>query len=199
MKKTYFFTLALSLVLSSCGGNGSKNIEKTTIDSISSDIPVLKAEKGDIVFVRMDSIINSFDMYHDLRKVYEEDVTKADTDLRTKAGAFEKDVNEFREKNEKGLITRSQAEQEQRRLIQRQQRLEEEQNKIRNELAEKEVVLLNQIQNAILVYVKKYNEEKGYSMIISTSGNSTVLYGNPGLDITGDIIKGINEEYIKSR
>jgi outer membrane protein len=199
MKKTYFFTLVLTLIFSSCIGNGSKNIEKTTIDSISSDIPVLKAEKGDIVFVRMDSIINSFDMYHDLRKLYEEDVTKADTDLRTKAGAFEKDVNEFREKTEKGLMTRSQAEQEQGRLIQRQQRLEEEQNKIRNELAEKEMVLLNQIQNAIMVYVKKYNEEKGYSMIISTSGNSTVLYGNPGLDITADIIKGINEEYIKSR
>ncbi|MDR0754809.1 MAG: OmpH family outer membrane protein [Prevotellaceae bacterium] len=199
MKKTYIFALTLFLILSSCGGNGSKNIEKTTIDSTNSDIPVLKAEKGDIVFVRMDSIINSFDMYHELRKSYEDDVTKADTDLRTKASAFEKDVNAFREKSDKGLITRSQAEQEQGRLIQRQQRLEEEQNKIRNELAEKEIVLLNQIQNAIMVYVKKYNEEKGYSMIISSSGNSTVLYGNPGLDITADIIKGINEEYIKSR
>ncbi|MDR2292442.1 MAG: OmpH family outer membrane protein [Prevotellaceae bacterium] len=199
MKKTYIFTLTLFLILSSCGGDGSKNIEKTTIDSTSSNISVLEAEKGDIVFVRIDSIINNFDMYHDLKKIYEDDVTKADTDLRTKASAFEKDVNEFREKSEKGLITRSQAEQEQGRLIQRQQRLEEEQNKIRNELDEKQIVWMNQIQNAIMVYVKKYNEEKGYSMIISTSGNSTVLYGNPGLDITGDIIKGINEEYIKSR
>ncbi|MDR2125475.1 MAG: OmpH family outer membrane protein [Prevotellaceae bacterium] len=200
MRKIYILVLALALTLQSCGGNGSKNIEKTTSeDTVSNGIPVLKAERGDIVFVRMDSIVNSFDMYHDLRKIYEEDVTKADTELRTKANVFQKDVNDFREKSEKGLITRSQAEQEQGRLLQRQQRLEEEQNKIRNELAEKEMVLLNQIQNAIMVYVNKYNEEKGYSMIISTSGNSTVLYGNPGLDITSDIIKGINEEYIKSR
>jgi outer membrane protein len=198
MRKTYFI-FVLVLALSSCGGNGSKNIEKTTLDSISSDIPVLKAEKGDIVFVRMDSIINTFDMYHDLRKVYEEDVTKADTDLRTKAESFRKEVTDFQEKSDKGLITRSQAEQEQGRLLRRQQTLEEEQNKIRNELAEKEIVLLNQIQNAIMTYVNKYNEEKGYSMIISTTGNSTVLYGNPGLDITRDIIQGINDEYIKSR
>ncbi|MDR1347541.1 MAG: OmpH family outer membrane protein [Prevotellaceae bacterium] len=199
MRKTYIFTFALILVLSSCGGNGSKNIEKTTSDSINSNIPVLKAEKGDIVFVRMDSIINSFDMYHDLRKIYEEDVTKADTDLRTKAESFRKEVADFQEKTDKGLITRSQAEQEQGRLLRRQQNLEEEQNRVRNELGEKEVVLLNQIHNAIMVYVNRYNEEKGYSLIISTSGTSTVLYGNPGLDITGDIIKGINEEYIKSR
>jgi outer membrane protein len=199
MRKTYIFILALVLVLSSCGGSGSKNIEKTTSDSTISDIPVLKAEKGDIVFVRMDSIINSFDMYHDLRKVYEDDVTKADTDLRTKAESFRKEVADFQEKSDKGLITRSQAEQEQGRLLRRQQTLEEEQNKIRNELGEKEVVLLNQIHNAIMEYVKKYNEEKGYSLIISTSGTSSVLYGNPGLDVTSDIIKGINDEYIKSR
>jgi outer membrane protein len=198
MKKAYIFTVALVLILSSCG-NGSKNIEKMTSDSLNSDIPVLKAEKGDIVFVRMDSIINSFDMYHDLRKVYEEDVTKADTDLRTKSNVLQKDYNDFNEKYNKGLITRSQAEQEHGRLMQRQQNLEEEGNRIRNELTEKEMVLLNQIQNAIMTYVNKYNEEKGYSMIISTTGNSTVLYGNPGLDITSDIIKGINEEYIKSR
>ncbi|MDR0420333.1 MAG: OmpH family outer membrane protein [Prevotellaceae bacterium] len=199
MKKTYIFTLVSVLILSSCGGNGSKNIEKVVSDSIKSDIPVLNAEKGDIVFVRMDSILNSFDMYHDLRRIYEDDVTKADTEMRTKAESFRKDVADFQEKAEKGLITRSQTEQEQARLLRRQQSLEEEQNKIRNELAEKEIVLLNQIQNAIMIYVNKYNEEKGFSMIISTSGNSTVLYGNPGLDITGDIIKGINEEYIKSR
>ncbi|MDR1199179.1 MAG: OmpH family outer membrane protein [Prevotellaceae bacterium] len=197
MRKAYIFTLIV--ILSSCGGNGSKNIEKTTSDSINSSIPVLKAEKGDMVFVRMDSIINSFDMYHDLRKIYEEDVTKADTDLRTKAESFRKEVADFQEKTDKGLITRSQAEQEQGRLLRRQQNLEEEQNRVRNELGEKEVVLLNQIHNAIMVYVNRYNEEKGYSMIISTSGTSSVLYGNPGLDITGDIIKGINEEYIKSR
>ncbi|MDR1984804.1 MAG: OmpH family outer membrane protein [Prevotellaceae bacterium] len=199
MKKTYIFTLAMALILSSCGGNGSKNIEKTTSDSTSGDIPVLKAEKGDIVFVRMDSIVNNFDMYHDLRKGYEEDVTKAETEMRTKANVFQKDVNDFTEKSNKGLITRSQAEQEQERLIRRQQSLEEEHNKVRNELAEKEIVLLNQIQHAIMTYVNKYNEGKGYSMIISTTGNSTVLYGNPGLDITNEIIKGINEEYIKSR
>ncbi|MDR1552638.1 MAG: OmpH family outer membrane protein [Prevotellaceae bacterium] len=199
MRKAYIFTFALILIFSSCGGNGAKNIEKITEDSLKSDIPVLKAEKGDIVFVRMDSIINSFDMYHDLRKIYEEDVTKADTDLRTKSNVLQKDYNEFNEKYNKGLITRSQAEQEHGRLMQRQQNLEEEGNKVRNELAEKEIVLLNQIQNAIMTYVNQYNAEKGYSMIISTTGNSTVLYGNPGLDITGEIIKGINEEYIKSR
>jgi outer membrane protein len=198
MKKiSIFAVISAVLVLASCGGNKS-NIEKTTSDAVNSDV-IVKAEKGDIVFVRIDSIMNGFDMYHDLRKVYEEDVTKADSEFRTKANAFTRDAKSFQEKAEKGLITRSQTEEEQSRLVRRQQLLEEEQNKVRNELAEKEAVLLNQIQDAIMTYVNKYNVEKGYSMIISTAGNSTVLYGNPGLDITADIIKGLNDEYIQNR
>ena len=198
MKKILIFALTVALVLSSCGGNGS-NIERTTSDSIPSDLPIIKAEKGDIVFVRMDSLLSSFDMYHDLKKVYEEEVTKVDNELRTKVNAFQRDAKSLQEKFDKGLITRSQAEEEGNRLMRREQALKEEQEKLRNDLLEKEAVMLNQIQDAILTYINRYNEEKGYSMIISTTGNSTVLYGNPGLDITKEIINGINSEYIKSR
>ena len=198
MKKVLIYTLTVVLALSSCGGGGS-NIERRTTDSISSDVPVIKAERGDIVFVRMDSMLNSFDMYHDLRKVYEDEVTKADSDMRAKENALQRDMKNLQEKYEKGLMTRSQAEEEQNRLIRRGKALEEEVAKLRNDLMEKETVMLNQIQDAILTYINKYNEEKGYSMIINTTGNSTVLYGNPGLDITREIIKGINEEYIKTR
>jgi outer membrane protein len=199
MKKIVIYTLTIALMLSSCGGKRSDNIERTTPDSTFSDIPVLKAEKGDVVFVRMDSILNAYDMYHEVRKEYEEDVMKAENDLRAKATAFQKEVNSFSEKYDKGLITRSQAADEQTKLYNRQQSLEEESNKIRNELAEKEVVLLNQIHNAIVTYINKYNEDKGYSLIISTNGTSPVLYGNPGLDITNEIIQGLNDSYIKNR
>ena len=191
----------MAFVLSSCGGNSS-NIERTTSDSIttiSGDVPIIKAEKGDIVFVRMDSTLNNFDMYHDLRRVYEEEVTKADNGLRAKENTLQRDLKNLQEKYDKGLMTRSQAEEEQNRLLRRRQALEDDIAKVRNELMEKEVVMLNQIQDAILTYINTYNMEKGYSMIISTTGNSTVLYGNPGLDITREIIKGINDEYIKNR
>lgn len=200
MKKIFIFTLTAILVLSSCGGGNNSNIERVTSDSSAvADVPVIKAEKGDIVFVRMDSILNGFDMYHDLRKVYEEEVTKADNDMRTKANAFQRDAKSLQEKFDKGLITRSQAEEEQSRLMRRQQSLEEEQVKLRNELLEKETVMLNQIQDAIMTYINQYNEDKAYSMIISTTGNSTVLYGNSGLDITKEIIDGVNAAYIKDK
>ena len=68
-------------------------------------------------------------------------------------------------------------------------------DKMMQELAEEEAVMMNKISDAIMQYVKKYNAEKKYSMIISTQGANTVLIADPALNITDDLLKGLNEEY----
>ena len=46
-----------------------------------------------------------------------------------------------------------------------------------------------------------YNEKNSqFDIILSKSfNNSPVLYGNPGMDITEEIVKGLNEDYAKSK
>jgi outer membrane protein len=56
------------------------------------------------------------------------------------------------------------------------------------------------VMDAIQTYLQKYNQEKGYAMIITTSAaTNTVIVGNPALDITQDVLTGLNNEYIKSK
>ena len=62
------------------------------------------------------------------------------------------------------------------------------------EIQEEQQVMLNQIADAINQFILKYNEEKKYSMILTG-----VFLGDPALDITNDIIEGLNEEYIKNK
>ena len=57
--------------------------------------------------------------------------------------------------------------------------------------------------------IKKYNEEKQYAMIILTQGDAEgdgvvslsapVITADPTLDITNDVLAGLNEEYIASK
>ena len=49
--------------------------------------------------------------------------------------------------------------------------------------------------DAIQTYITKYNQDKGYALILSVP----VLAGDPSLNITQDILAGLNEEYIKSK
>jgi len=67
----------------------------------------------------------------------------------------------------------------------------------------------NQINDAIATFIKKYNEEKQYAMIILTQGDAEgdgvvslsapVITADPTLDITNDVLAGLNEEYIASK
>ena len=71
-----------------------------------------------------------------------------------------------------------------------------------NELAEEQQVMLNNIANAVMEYVQKYNAVKGYDLVLATQGallSTPVVTGDSALDITEDLIKGLNEEYNSSK
>ena len=54
--------------------------------------------------------------------------------------------------------------------------------------------------DSIKTYVKKYNETHQYALILTTSTTTqVVMEGNVSLDITQDVLAGLNEEYIKTR
>ena len=67
------------------------------------------------------------------------------------------------------------------------------------EIQEEQVVMMNQLGDAIQTYLEKYNAEKQYAMIITNSGGAPVITADASLDITEDVLAGLNEEYIKTK
>lgn len=158
------------------------------------------AQKGDVVYIQIDSLINKYDMFNDLRSELESKATKIQNDLNKKSRAFENDAKNFEEKLNKGLLTRSQAETMQASLMQRQQELQNYTQQKQMEMAEEETVMINTVMDAIKTYVKEYNKSHQFALILTTSATTqVVMEGNPALDITKDILTGLNEEYIKTR
>ena len=154
------------------------------------------APAGSIVYLQIDSLVNNYDMYHDLRGELEVKVKGMEDDLSKRSKSFERNVNDYKEKIQKGLVTRSQAEQLEQQLGQKQQELATYSERLRNELAEEEAVMLRRIYDAITTYLKSYNIDHDYSLIISTNASTnTIIQGHPGLDITKDVLSGLNATY----
>ncbi len=165
-----------------------------------SDAAAVEAAKGAIVYVQIDSLFNQYDMASDLKSELESKASAIQKDLEKKGRAFENDVKSFQDQVQKGLLTRSQAETMQNDLQTRQNELQNYQLQKQQEMAEEETVMLNKVMNAIQEYVKKYNAEHQYAIILTTSAASTtVLDGDAGLDITAEMIEGLNQEYISTR
>jgi outer membrane protein len=46
-------------------------------------------------------------------------------------------------------------------------------------------------------FITKFAEEKGYTCVISSLGNGGLIYAKKGLDITDDVLEGLNKSYTK--
>jgi len=173
---------------------------KGDVQSPAASQSVQVAGAGSIVYVQIDTLFNQYDMSNDLKSELEAKASGIQKDLEKKGRAFENDVKSFQDQIQKGLLTRSQAETMQNDLQTRQNTLQNFQLEKQQEMAEEESVMVNKVMESIRTYIDKYNQEHGYAIILTTSAVSqTILNGDSALDITGEVLEGLNKEYIATR
>ena len=157
------------------------------------------ASKGDIVYIDLDRIIMEYDMANDLRSVVETKVQNIQAEINRRGKKLENDVIEFQNKIDKGLLTRTNAELQSQKLSQQELEFNNYAAQKQQEINEENVVMMNQLGDAIQTFLTKYNEEKQYAMILTNSGGAPVITADAALDITDDVLAGLNEEYIKTK
>ena len=184
---TVFGVLSLS--------KGGKNVEAAVEEAASDAV----ASKGDIVYIDLDRILMEYDMANDLRSVVETKVQNIEAEVTRRGKKLENDVKEFQEKMNKGLMTRSVAEVQQQKLMKQEQDFNNYAAQKQQEIQEEQLVMMNQLGDAIKTFIDSYNAEKQYAMIITNNGGSPVVAANPALNITDDVLAGLNDEYIKSK
>ena len=155
--------------------------------------------KGAIVYVDLDRILMEYDMANDLRSVVETKVQNIQAEINRRGQKLEKEVTAFQQKIEKGLLTRSVAEAQSQKLQQQEIDFNNYAGQKQQEIQEEQVVMMNQLGDAIKTFLEKYNEEKQYAMILTNSAGAPVVTADKALDITDDVLAGLNEEYIKTK
>lgn len=154
---------------------------------------------GTIAFVEIDSIILNFDMYFELRDQLISKQESSEAQLNSKGTQYEAGAKDYEEKVRKGLVTRATAAQMEQALLAKQQELVNLRDQLQYELMEEEQVMNRTILDYIYKYLEVYNEEKGYDYILGKSFGSPILHGRPANDVTGEVLRGINEYYAANK
>ena len=163
------------------------------------DAPALQ---GEIVYFDMDRVLAEYDMANDLRSVFETKANSINQEVQRRVNKFQKDANAFQDKINKGLMTQSTAQVQSQKLQEQQTSVENYANQKQQEILEEQQVMLNQISNAIKVFVDDFNAEMGYAMIIATQGDNLplpVVAASAERDITDALIEGLNAAYVKEK
>lgn len=157
---------------------------------------------GSIVYFNLDQVLQDYDMANDLRSVVETKVNSINEEVNRRGTKLEKDIKAFQDKINKGLMTQSVAEVQNQKLIEQQNSFQQYAAEKQNEIAEEQQVMMNQLADAIKTFVDEYNTQKGYAMIIATQGDILpvpVVSGSAELDITEDLLEGLNAAYVKEK
>ncbi len=152
-----------------------------------------------VAYIQIDSLMLHYQLAEDLRNAFQAKASKADRELTAKYQKLESDMLDAQDKVQKGLVTRATAEEMQQKLIKQEQDLMATRERMMGELAEEEQVMNNRIYYAVMDYLKEFNADYKYSMIISTSAAGPILHADPQMDITQDVLAALNARYAEEK
>ena len=200
MKNTSLIISIVSLVVAITFGvlylTGKNDKKAAGAEGESTEIT---ASAGDIVYVELDRILMEYDMANDLRSSVEAKIQKIQEEVERRGKKLEKDISAWQEKLNKGLMTRSVAEVQQAKLQKQQEEFAQYAAQQEQIAQEEQMVMMNQIGDAIKTFLDAYNIEKEYAMIITNSGGAPVITADEGLNITEDVLARLNEEYVQTK
>ena len=200
MKNTSLIISIVSLVVAITFGvlylTGTNGKKAAGAEGESTEIT---ASAGDIVYVELDRILMEYDMANDLRSSVEAKIQKIQEEVERRGKKLEKDISAWQEKLNKGLMTRTVAEAQQAKLQKQQEEFAQYAAQQEQIAQEEQMVMMNQIGDAIKTFLDAYNVEKEYAMIITNSGGAPVITADEGLNITEDVLARLNEEYVQTK
>jgi len=186
------FLLIAGLYILYFTNKGSGKASKSTT---SKDTTMVKPINSTIAFVDIDSIVSKYQMAIDLSGEISKKGKQYESELATKQKNLQDGVQNLNYKAQRGLEVRSKLEEMGQQLQTEEQNLYKLRDSYTQQIQEENGVMLRQVLNSIMEYLKDYCKDKNYHYILGNTFDGKILYANEGLDITKEVLKGLNEKY----
>jgi outer membrane protein len=149
-----------------------------------------------IAYFEMDSIENAFVMVKDVTKELNVREQSLMNDLQRMEKALYDKASEYQSKA--NTMSQTESEMATNDMAQRRKTFEDQKAKYQQDYQSLSFRKTNEIKQAIKDYLAEYNKTRGYSYIMSNEAGF-MYYKDTIYDITGDLIKGLNENYSKKK
>ncbi len=169
-------------------------------DSTSTTKPIVMSPKeikaSKIVFVNSDVLNREYDFVKDLTAAAQLKQQRLEGAYQIKAQKFQQDYADLQQKASQGLLSENQGVAAQEDLKKRKEELDKMEAQLQT-LVEEIQKSNEEVRKTVVDYVREYNKNGNYNYILThTDGPGGVLiYANDSLDITREILEGLNAQY----
>ncbi|MCF8423453.1 MAG: OmpH family outer membrane protein [Bacteroidia bacterium] len=177
--------------------NAGTSTETSSSDKVIKPVIIESATNlvdAKIAYVNTDSINEHYDYIADFTKVIRGKKATLEAQMQSMTAKFQQEYEAFQQSAQAGVAPQSELQKQQTSLERQQKELANKELQLQNlgvELEEKNLELNKSVKD----YLLKINNGR-FDYILSYSDMMpTILLANPKLDITSEVLKGINDEY----
>lgn len=197
MKKLAVLAKSLIAVVLVAGAVSCSN--KTEADSGAAQAPAEKTAQAktlpNIRYIDGDSVSAHYNLAKDFQEASLRAMSRIDATRQSKAKEIQNFAAQIEQKGRSnGYLTQESYQADMQKLAKMQQDAEQAmanlQRNVEQELAQQQT----QLNDSVEAFIKDYNKVKGYDAILFKAAG---VYFNPALDITKEVVEGLNARYNK--
>ncbi|MCD6346717.1 MAG: OmpH family outer membrane protein [Bacteroidales bacterium] len=152
-----------------------------------------------VAYVFIDSLLANYQLAQELTDQLLKSKDGLEKELASKGKKLEKKISDYQYKVQKGLITSWDAKAQEAKLTEEQQVYLNLQKDMQNRLMTDEQNMNQKVYTTIIDFVNQYNDAKGYNIILSQTTGGVLLYAEDYMNITKDILDGLNAAHAESK
>lgn len=198
MKQAARNTIILALIaLATVSCNQKSPTQQVKQNGLPKSETTTNATTSSVAVVDIDTLADKCNYCKDGQKALGAKKNALTKQFNAKTQSLQNAVINFQKKAQAGQFTSQQEAQKQQAALQKQQQdLQVFQERIERDLAKAQQEYQDKLRKDLNTFLKEYNKDGRFKVIISKSGDN-VLYTDPSVDITNDVIEGLNKSYKK--
>lgn len=147
-----------------------------------------------IAYVNIDSFEAHYESLKAKKDEFKTQQASMEGELQRSAQQMQADYASVMRKQQEGTLTRAEAEEAEKRLGQMQQSLETRRAAMSSQFQDKLDAFNEKLRSDMDSFLEQYSREHHFDYVLSYSrSNSQILYANKALNITSEVIKGMND------
>ena len=163
----------------------SSPVGSTANDAVLSDVK--------IAYINTDSVLKHYEYLKVNQEQLQAKGQKMQQDYQNRAQGLQNEFNAYQRSVNSMTIGQVRATEE--NLQKKQQNLQLYQQTLEQQMMQEQANLQKQLYDRITAFLKDYSAQKGLMVVLKYDPTSDVLYGGNALDISQDVINGLNEAY----
>jgi len=195
MKKIYFVfqiivTIAIVILYYLHFADRKNQFKKA--GSIAQKVRTTGSAQPLIAYVDLDSLNEKIGFVKANRKKLEAEQRSIESEWESGYRSLENQKNEFLKKG--NSITEQMAQEFQSKLMQQQDRIDGRKQELSQQLSEKHFHFMEDFQKKLKGFLNEYNKERNFSYILTVgTGLDYMVYRDSAMDITADVVEGMNQ------